>query len=295
MASAWKQLDEDKKNADRTIATLREEIDKNKVESLAKTKDLEAKLQKERQSVEEMKDRLAERKERSDAEISALLEKLEQERLIANQMIQTQNDTIAQKEESLQKMKVLIQQLEKESKANAESMSQFSLEMERQEKEYSLFVQKTEAEAKALHDENRKMVFQKVELLKTVLEHVVGIVSLHETKYPKAETKEKKIKEGICLLKTNYFAGDNEYKKVEALVNLYLDNVMVHFRKEISLANESEYRRVCYMFAGVSGQVIGEIMNESKDAVYQRKSRMLKKIGSLSCIHKELFVLLLSK
>ena len=70
---------------------------------------------------------------------------------------------------------------------------------------------------------------------------------------------------------------------------------MVHFRKEVILANESEYRRVCYMFAGVSGQIIGEIMKESKDAVYQRRSRLLKKIASLACAHKEMFVMLISK
>ena len=70
---------------------------------------------------------------------------------------------------------------------------------------------------------------------------------------------------------------------------------MCHFRKEVSLTSESEYRRVCYMFAGISGQIIGEIMQESKDVVYQRRSRLLKKIGSLSCKHKEMFMILLSK
>ena len=70
---------------------------------------------------------------------------------------------------------------------------------------------------------------------------------------------------------------------------------MMHFRKEVVLANESEYRRVCYMFAGVSGQIIGEIMGESKDAVYQRRSRLLKKLGSLSCVHKDMFMVLLPK
>ena len=82
-------------------------------------------------------------------------------------------------------------------------------------------------------------------------------------------------------MKKNYFAGENEYRKVEDWVNLYLDNAMYHFRKEVALPNETDYRRVCYMFAGVSGQIIGQIMNESKDAVYQRRSRLLKKIGTL--------------
>ena len=295
IASVLQQLDKDKRNADQTIATLKEEIDKKRKENNAKVMELNTKLQLEQQSVEALKQALARRKEKSDAEISALLEKMEQERMVAKQMIQTQNDVIAQKEESRQTMKSLILQLENDSRVNAESMALLRSELEIQEKEHRLYIQKAETGTKALRDENRKMVFQKVELLKNVLEQVVEIVLLHERKYLKEETKIRRIKEGIQSLKMDYYAGNNEYNKVEALVNRYLDNVMVHFRREVHLASESEYRRVCYMFAGVSGQVIGEIMNESKDAVYQRKSRMLKKIGSLSCIHKELFVLLLSK
>ena len=263
IALALQQLDEDKRNADRTIAKLKEEIEKKKKEGNEKIADLKTKLQQKQQSVEDL--------------------------------MQTLSDVIAQKEEDRQSMENLVQQLEKDSAVNAESMLCLRLNLESQEKEYSLYVQKAEAEAKAFQDEKRKVMLQKVELLKNVLEHVAGMVFLHEAKYPKEETKEKRIKEGISLLRKNYFAGDNEYQKVEVLVNLYLDNVMCHFRKEVSLTSESEYRRVCYMFAGISGQIIGEIMQESKDVVYQRRSRLLKKIGSLSCKHKEMFMILLSK
>ncbi len=295
IALALQQLDEDKRNADRTIATLKEEIDKKKEENNAKVMELKTKLQQEQLSVETLKQSLIQGKEKSDAEISALLEKMEEERMVANQMIQAQNEVIAQKEENRQKMKTLIQQLESDSKGNAESISRLRSELVNQEEEFRLYVQNAEAETKALQDENRKMLFQKVELLKHVLEQVVGVVLLHERKYLREETKVKRIEEGIKSLKMDYYAGDNEYNKVEALVNRYLDNVMVHFRREVTLANEFEYRRVCYMFAGVSGQMIGEIMGESKDAVYQRRSRLLKKLGSLSCVHKDMFIVLLPK
>ena len=295
IALALQQLDEDKRNADRTIATLKEEIDKKKEENNAKVMELKTKLQQEQLSVETLKQSLIQGKEKSDAEISALLEKMEEERRVANQMIQAQNEVIAQKEENRQKMKTLIHQLESDSKGNAESISRLRSELVNQEEEFRLYVQNAEAETKALQDENRKMLFQKVELLRHALELVVGVVLLHERKYLREETKVKRIEEGIKSLKMDYYAGDNEYNKVEALVNRFLDNVMVHFRREVILANESEYRRVCYMFAGVSGQIIGEIMGESKDAVYQRRSRLLKKLGSLSCVHKDMFMVLLSK
>ena len=295
IALALQQLDEDKRNADRTIATLKEEIDKKKEENNAKVMELKTKLQQEQLSVETLKQSLIQGKEKSDAEISALLEKMEEERRVANQMIQAQNEVIAQKEENRQKMKTLIHQLESDSKGNAESISRLRSELVNQEEEFRLYVQNAEAETKALQDENRKMLFQKVELLRHALELVVGVVLLHERKYLREETKVKRIEEGIKSLKMDYYAGDNEYNKVEALVNRFLDNVMVHFRREVILANESEYRRVCYMFAGVSGQIIGEIMGESKDAVYQRRSRLLKKLGSLSCVHKDMFMVLLPK
>ena len=96
-------------------------------------------------------------------------------------------------------------------------------------------------------------------------------------------------------MKKGYFAGEGEFQKVEGLVNLYLDNVMYHFRKEVDLPKESDYRRVCYMFAGLSGQLIGKIMNESKDVVYQRRKRLLQKMASLACGYKEMFMMLLCK
>jgi len=234
--------------------------------------------------------------EEENGRITLALQQLDKDKKNADQtiaMLRVEIDN--EKEENRQKMKTLILQLEEDSRVNAESIMRLRSELENREEEYRLYVQNAETEAKALLDDNRRMMFQKVELLKHVLEQVVAVVLLHERKYIKEKTKEKKIEEGIQSLKTDYYAGDAEYRKVEALVNRYLDNVMVHFRKEVHLANESEYRRVCYMFAGVSGQVIGEIMDESKDAVYQRRSRLLKKIGTLSCSHKEMFILLMSK
>jgi len=237
--------------------------------------------------------------EKERSEIASALQQLDEDKRNADRKIAILKEEIDKKREEnnakVMELKMELQQLESDSKGNAESISRLRSELEILEKEHCLYMQNAEAESKALQDENRKMMYQKVELLKHVLEQVVGVVLLHERKYFKEETKVKRIKEGIQSLKMDYYAGNNEYNKVEALVNRYLDNVMVHFRREVHLASESEYRRVCYMFAGVSGQVIGEIMGESKDAVYQRRSRLLKKIGSLSCCHKEMFMALLSK
>ena len=131
--------------------------------------------------------------------------------------------------------------------------------------------------------------------MKNYLEQVVELVLLHNENWHNDNYKIKRVNEKVALLKLHYFAGEKEYKQVEKLVNLYLDNVMVHFRKEVCLVSEADYRRVCYMFAGVSAPYIAQIMDESKEVVYQRRSRLLKKLASLSSCHKEMFILLLSK
>ena len=223
--------------------------------------------------VEKLKSELIRKEKHSNAEISMLLQKLE----CGENSMEELKQKLFEKEANRLEMESLVQKLESDSQMNATALDALRAEMEN------------------LQEQNRKMMFQKVELLKSVLEQVAAEVNLYEAKCFKEETKEKRIRESINSLKKDYFAGENEYRKVEALVNLYLDNAMWHFRKEVTLPNEADYRRVCYMFAGVSGQVIGQIMGESKDAVYQRRSRLLKKIASLSCVHKEMFVMLLSK
>ena len=166
---------------------------------------------------------------------------------------------------------------------------------EADEKAYEKVINYLRADLENLKIENRKMLFQKMELLKSDLEHIVELVVLHGEKGHKEGLTEKRVNEKISLLKQDYFSGDGQYKKVEELVNLYLDNVMLFFREEISLSSEVDYRRGCYMFAGMSGPFIGWVMDESKDVVYQRKKRLLKKIESLSCPHKEMFLFLLDK
>ena len=277
IVSAFHQLDKDKKNADETIKNLKDEIVQKEEKSYAKILDLKNKLEQEKQSVEHLKQTLEEGKEKSDGEISALLEKMEQERVMAHQTIQTLDEVIAQKEESRKKMEALILKLESDSVSHEEALGRLRAELE------------------ALQCSNDKLTCQIAGLLKEYLEQIVGVVCLREAKSVNEEKKLKRINEGISLLKKGYFAGEGEFKKVENMVNLYLDNVMLHFRKEVDLPKESDYRRVCYMFAGLSGQVIGQIMNESKDVVYQRRKRLLQKIAPLSCVHKEMFVMLLCK
>ena len=250
-----KQVEEEK---DR-ISLLLEQMDRDKKEA-----DL---------TITRLKNEIVQNERRTHLEISSLVQNIE----LGKGSIEELKLKLQQNEESRLKMQALVQKLEADSKANVKT------------------VDCLRAELKILQAENRKMMFQKIELLSTDLERMVRWVHLHENKILGAKRKEERIKEEISRLRQGYFPGEGEFKEVEKLVNLYLDDVMLHFRQEIELPNEADYRRVCYMFAGVSTPVIAEMMHESKEALYQRKSRLLKRIASGSCLHRDLYILLLSK
>ena len=250
-----KQVEEEK---DR-ISLLLEQLDRDKKEA-----DL---------TITRLKNEVVQNKRRTHSEISSLVQDIQ----LGKGSIEELKLKLQQNEESRLKMQALVQKLEADSKANVKT------------------VDCLRAELKILQAENRKMMFQKIELLRTDLERMVRWVHLHENKILGVKRKEERIKEEISRLRQGYFPGEGEFKEVEKLVNLYLDNVMLHFRQEIELPNEADYRRVCYMFAGVSTPVIAEMMHESKEALYQRKSRLLKRIASGSCLYGDLYVLLLSK
>ena len=250
-----KQVEEEK---DR-ISLLLERLDDDKKEA-----DL---------TITRLKNEIVQNEKRTHLEISSLVQNIE----LGKGSIEELKLKLQQNEESRLKMQALVQKLEADSKANVKT------------------VDCLRAELIILQAENRKMMFQKIELLRTDLERMVRWVHLHENKIFGAKRKEERIKEEISRLRQGYFPGEGEFKEVEKLVNLYLDDVMLHFRQEIELPNEADYRRVCYMFAGVSTPVIAEMMHESKEALYQRKSRLLKRITSGSCLHGDLYVLLLSK
>ena len=215
--------------------------------------------------------------EEEKGKITSSFQLLDKEKKDADHAIQTLGYIIAQKEKSWREME------EKARKQEADDRA------------YEEVINSLRADLDNMQVENRKMLFQKIELLKNDLEHIVELVVLHGEKWHKEELTEKRVNEKIGLLRQDYFSGDSEYKKVEEMVNLYLDNVMLYFREEVSLSSEVDYRRVCYMFSGMSGPFIGWVMDESKDVVYQRKKRLLKKLDSLSCPHKEMFLLLLDK
>ena len=270
-----------KKQTITELEVQKREVEKEKDDVFLKFQQLNEEKKKADKTIEGLKNDISCKEKENNAEISELIQKIEDvlkerecERSEALQHIQALNDAVEEKEKNRQELELKLQVLEMNSNANTESMNQIRVELEQQVMQKNLHI---------------------LELLGNDLNHQLEWVALHESQLADEKVRQKLIKEKIAMLKQNYFVGEDAYRKLEETVNAYLDNAMLHFREEVGLAGENDYRRVCYMFAGISGQAIGEIMNESKDAVYQRRSRLLKRMLSFSCVHKELFTLLLSK
>jgi hypothetical protein len=111
----------------------------------------------------------------------------------------------------------------------------------------------------------------------------------------KEETKNKKLRKEVNLLHEKYYEGNKAFREVEKLVDRYHDDAMKHFRREMQWTEETDYRRVCYFFAGFSIQLIAVLMDEKEDSVYQKRHRLRKFLETSNLMHKDLFLLLLSK
>ena len=224
-------------------------------------------------TITKLKNEIVQNEQRTHSEISSLVQNIE----LGKGSIEELKLKLKQNEESRVKMQALVQKLESDSEAKAKSVDCLRAELD------------------ILSEEKKKLMFQKVELLRNDLEHIADFIFLYEDKWPDDKLRIKRLGEKISLLKLHYFTVKNESTILEKLVNVYLDDVMLHFRREVELPDEADYLRVCCMFAGMSAPSIGRIMGESKDAIYQRKRRLVRKIASLSCKHQELFTQLLHR
>ena len=257
IARALQQLDEDKKNADETISKLKEEIG-----------------QKEKNSNTEITGLLKKLEEKEQA-MTGLQQKLGQDENVIGEL----KEKLAQKEDSRQKMEALIRQLEEESKANADSIIVLRNDLKHQEEKYQRSIEKADLAQNTLRDEVcRKTTFVSV-LFKNWFE-VMGMWAFYCE--DKTEKGTKKMHKEATLIKEKYMIGNRAFRDLEKLVNTYHDDAMLHFRNEVVLLDELDYRRTCYFFAGFPIQAIAWLMDENVKNVYQRRLRLRKMIDSSS-------------
>ena len=200
-----------------------------------------------------------------------------------------------QAENEYRNISALLSQLENESVANTQTIEHLRTSLNSQREAYRQYVQNLEQIQQQLYADTQTKSEYIASLLKNYLEFMGEWILLYEDGTNRKSYREKKIKEEVAETKSKYFTGEAAYRNLEKLVNMYHDNVMKHFREEISLTDEKDYQRVCRMFAGMPPHIIAWAMNETVDVIYQRKSRLRKKIASLSCPHREYFLVRLSK
>ena len=85
------------------------------------------------------------------------------------------------------------------------------------------------------------------------------------------------------------------YDRLETMVNVYMNNVMVHFRSEVKFPKEEYYQQICFLFAGFSGKFIAYIMDSTPNTIYKRKVEFIKKIKEHNPQNAEIYLNLLVK
>ena len=225
-----------------------------------------------------------------------LSRKLKKEKEKARSTIEGLNREMLQKDkESRNKMASLLQELENKDKETIVAIQQLRDELRNQEDNYHQYMVEAEQLQRKLQDKlEQKKVFT-AELFKNWFEMMGTFVFISEQKDVKESSRMKNIRKETDLMKEKYMIGKKAFRELERMVNVYHDDAMTHFRREVSLTDESDYRRVCYFFAGFSVQTIAWMMDEKVENVYQRRLRLRKFIAASEMPHKELFSNLLCK
>ena len=249
------ELERKKEHAEQRIFSLLQQLDDDK--------------RKAGLDLEKLKEDIVQKEKSSNARISDLLLKLEQ----GENTIESLKRTLTEKEEDRQKMEVLVQQLENDSKQNSQIVVYLRTELKRQEAESRhTFDRLVEMFRNSIFTMGEIMLdFEEIKAPNTLLDNV------------------------IRQWKKNYFIGSKALRNLERLVNEFHDDAMSHFRKEVRLHDKEDYQLVCYMFAGVSVKVIAWLTSKSENGVYQWRIRLRDKIKISDQKHKDLFLKLLDK
>ena len=221
--------------------------------------------------------------------VFVLYRKLHKEKEKARKTIDGLHAEIQLKEqESHQKITSLLQELENRNQSDV-TIEYLRSELENREDNLRRYIREAEniqLDLQRIADTNAIDV---VCLFRERMELIGEMVLSFE------EKKDSNINEEIRWWKGKYLVGKKAVAELERQVNLYCQDAMCHFRREMSMNEEADYHWVCYLFAGVSIKTIAWLMKENKGSIYQRRLRLRSEIESSDCLHKELYLRLLGK
>ena len=197
--------------------------------------------------------------------------------------------------ESRMKVSSLLQELENKDKTASASIHTLRCELQKQADIYHQYIKEAEELQHGLEDRLQHKSVLMAEVFKNWFASMSKLFLILLQDVGKEEKKNKKLRKEVNLLHEKYYEGNKAFREVEKLVDRYHDDAMKHFRREMQWTEEADYRRVCYFFAGFSIQLIAVLMDEKEDAVYQKRYRLRKLLETSNLLHKDLFLILLSK
>ena len=197
--------------------------------------------------------------------------------------------------ESRMKVSSLLQELENKDKTASASIHTLRCELQKQADIYHQYIKEAEELQHCLEDRLQYKSVLMAEVFKNWFASMSKLFLILLQDVGKEENKNKKLRKEVNLLHEKYYEGNKAFREVEKLVDRYHDDAMKHFRREMQWTEEADYRRVCYFFAGFSIQLIAVLMDEKEDSVYQKRHRLRKFLETSNLMHKDLFLLLLSK
>ena len=229
--------------------------------------------------------------------VFVLYRKLHKEKEKARKTIDGLHAEMLRKEEtSRQELDALLKELEQKDKITVDNLEKLRSALKHQEENHCQYVRQMEEVEKRYQEVLSHKTVCMSKLFKAWFE-VMGkwMMLFRNTVNKKDVSKFKMMAKEISTFEENYFIGNKAYCQLEKLLNAYHGDVMLHFRKEVKLSDEVDYKRVCYFFVGLSPEFIAWLMDEKIENVYQRRLRLRKKISSSAPLHKDLFLLLLGK
>jgi tetratricopeptide (TPR) repeat protein len=221
--------------------------------------------------------------------VYVLSKKLKQEKEKARKTIDELNEEMQRKEaESHHKIASLLQELEGKHQSDI-IINSLREELFRRDENLKQYICESESIRRDLQHVANENLANASQLYREKMQSMSEMVLKFE------EKKDSNIIEEIRWWKNKYLVGRKAIAEMERQVNLYNEDVMLHFRKEVTMSEEKDYHWVCYLFAGVSVKAIAWLLGENKGAIYQRRFRLRSEIEASDYLHKELFLELLDK
>ena len=106
---------------------------------------------------------------------------------------------------------------------------------------------------------------------------------------PKDEQRRNEIFDRVSTI-IDSFSSDEEYAKLETIVNECRDGVIARLRQELPKFKESDYRLLCYICAGLSMQTISVITQQDVEKLWVYKGRLIARIAKSTIPSKEIIL-----